>query len=65
MRKVNQKAIGPDIYALIERAQLGELNRQKALDAMGRAEVFAAAALWVREKVTALGTWFLKLSVKH
>jgi hypothetical protein len=65
MRKVNQIKAGSDIYALIQRAQMSDLDRQKAIDAVRVAEGFADAALWVKEKVSALGTWFLKPSVKH
>lgn len=65
MRKVNQKASGQDLQALIERAQLSDRDRQIAMDAMRVAEAFASAVLWVREKVAVMGTWFLKPSVKH
>ena len=56
---------GSDIYALIQRAQMSELDRQVAMDAMRIAEAFAEAVLWVKEKLAALGTYFLKPSVKH
>jgi hypothetical protein len=56
---------GSDIYALIQRAQMSELDRQVAIDAMRIAEAFAEAVLWVKEKLAALGTYFLKPSVKH
>ena len=65
MRKVNQTAGGADIYALIQRAQMSDLDRQVAIDAMRIAEAFADAILWVKEKVAAIGTYFLKPSVKH
>ena len=65
MRKGNQKSTGPYLHALIERAQMNDLERQKALDAMRTAESFASAVLWVRERVAAMGTWFLKPSVRH
>jgi hypothetical protein len=65
MRKVNQIKAGSDIYALIQRAQMSDLDRQKAIDAVRVAEGFADAVLWVKEKVSALGTYFLKPSVKH
>jgi len=44
---------------------MSDLDRQKAIDALRVAEGFADAMLWVKEKVSALGTWFLKPSVKH
>jgi len=65
MRKVNQQTAGSDIYALIQRAQMSDLDRQVAIDALRVAEAFSDAMLWVKEKVAAIGTWFLKPSVKH
>jgi Tat protein secretion system quality control protein TatD with DNase activity len=65
MRKVNQNAVGSDVYALIQRARMSELDRQVAVDAMRIAEAFADAVFWVKEKVAAIGTCFLKPSVKH
>jgi hypothetical protein len=65
MRKFKQMAFGPEIYGAIRKAHLSELDRQKALDAMRTAELFADAVLWVKEKVAAIGTWFLKPSMKH
>jgi hypothetical protein len=65
MRKVKHTGFGPDVYALIQKAQMSEFERQRAINAMQMAEGFANALLWVREKVAAMGTWFLKPSVKH
>ena len=65
MRKVKQVAFGSDVYALLEKAHLSEVERHKALDAMRTAERFSDAVLWVQEKVAAIGTWFLKPSLKH
>ena len=65
MRKVNQTFMGPEVYALIRRARMSDLNRQIAVNALGVAEAFAEAVLWVKEKVAAIGTCFLKPSVKH
>jgi hypothetical protein len=65
MRKVKHTGFGPDVYALIQKAQMSEFERQRAVNAMQMAEGFANALLWVREKVAAMGTWFLKPSVKH
>ena len=65
MRKVNQTIMGPEVYALIRRARMSDLNRQIAVNAVGVAEAFAEAVLWVKEKVAAIGTCFLKPSVKH
>ena len=41
MRKVNQTAGGSDIYALIQRVQMSDRERQVAIDAMRIAEAFA------------------------
>ena len=65
MRKVKQSAFGPEIEALLARAHLSDLDSQKVMDAARVAEGFADAALWVRAKVAAIGTWFLKPSMKH
>jgi len=65
MRKVKHTGFGPDVYALIQRTQMSAHERQKAVDAMRMAEAFTDALIWVREKVAAMGTWFLKPSVKH
>ena len=65
MRKVNQTAIGTNVYALVQRLPMSDRDRQVAIDAMRVAERFANAVLWVREKFVAMGTWFLKPSVKH
>ena len=65
MRKVNQRSAGSDVYALIQRARMNELDRQIAVNAVGIAEAFAEGVLWVKEKVAAIGTCFLKPSVKH
>ena len=65
MRKGNQKRLGTDLYALVEKAQLSERDRQVAIDAIEAAEKVANAVLWVKEKVASMGNWFLKPSVKH
>ena len=65
MRKVKQSAFGSEIRTLIERAHLSDPDRQKVMNAARVAEGFADAALWVRTKVAAIGTWFLKPSMKH
>jgi hypothetical protein len=58
-------AVGSDVYELIRRARMSDLDRQVAFDAMRIAEAFADAILWVKEKVAAIGTYFLKPSMKH
>jgi hypothetical protein len=65
MRKVKHTGFGPDVYALIQNAQMSDFERRRAIHAMQMAEGFANALIWVRDKVAAMGTWFLKPSVKH
>lgn len=65
MSKVKQKAAGNSLYALVQRVQMSDRERQVAVGAIHMAEGFAGAVLWVKEKVAAMGTWFLKPSVKH
>lgn len=65
MRKSKQTAVGSDIYALIREARMSELDRQVAIHAMRQAEAFVKAVVWVKEKVAALGNYFLKPSLKH
>ena len=65
MRNVNQIKAGSDIYALIQRAQMSDRDRQVAINSIRVAEGFVDAVLWVKEKVAAIGTYFLKPSVKH
>ena len=65
MRKVNQATLRSDVHALIRRAQMNDLDRQVAINAVRIAEAFADTVLWVMEKVAAIGTWFLKPSMKH
>ena len=65
MRKGNQKRLGTDLYALVEKAQLSERDRQVAIDAIEAAEKVTSAVLWVKDKVASMGNWFLKPSVKH
>ena len=65
MSKDNRKTIASDIYALIRRAQMSDRERQVAVDALRIAEGFSRAIVWVKEKATGLGTYFLKPSMKH
>lgn len=65
MRKVNQMAGGSDIYALIQKARMSDRDRQVAIDTLRVAEALADALFWVKEKVAAVGTYFLKPSMKH
>jgi hypothetical protein len=44
---------------------MSDRDRQVAIGALRVAEGFSVAVFWVREKLAAMGTWFLKPSVKH
>jgi len=44
---------------------MSELDRQRAINAMRDAEAIADAIVWVKEKVAALGNYFLKPGLKH
>ena len=65
MRIVNQTTLRSDVHALIRRAQMNDLDRQVAINAVRIAEAFSDAVFWVMEKVAAIGIWFLKPSMKH
>ena len=65
MRKVNQTTVGSDVYALIRKAQMSDRDREVAINAMRVAGAFVDAVLWVKEKVAAIGIFFLKPSMKH
>ncbi|MBM3356428.1 MAG: hypothetical protein FJY54_01700 [Betaproteobacteria bacterium] len=65
MRKAKETGRNSDIYARIRKAQMPEADRQNAIRALQQAEAIADAMLWVRNKIVALGTLFLKPSLKH
>ena len=65
MRKVKHTGFGPEVYALIQKTHMNDLDRRQAFEAMRIAEGFANALVWAREKVAVVGTWFMKPSVKH
>jgi len=65
MRKGKHTGFGPEVYALIRKTHMSDLERRKAVELMRMAEGFADALIWVREKVAVIGTWFLNPSVKH
>ncbi len=65
MRKPNQKAFRSEIYKVLENARLSESDRLTAINAMQDAEAIVDAFLWVRGKISAVGHYFLKPSLKH
>lgn len=65
MRECNQRAFESGIYALIREGRMSERERQVAIHAMRKAEAIVEAILWMKEKVAALGDFFLKPSLKR
>ena len=65
MSKVYQKGSASNIYALIRDARLTEAERDAAVKAMHDAESIANAILWVRDRLAAVGNFFLHPSLKH
>jgi hypothetical protein len=65
MRKPNQMTFGSEVYELIRKSRMSESERRAALSAMRNAEAFVDAILWVRDRLSVLGNYFLKPSLKH
>jgi hypothetical protein len=65
MSKVNQTSAGSDIYRRIQETQMSEIERETALRAVRNAEAMVDLLFWVKEKLTSVGAYFLKPSLKH
>jgi hypothetical protein len=65
MSKVKQTNVGSGIYRRIQEVQMSEIERHSALRALHRAEVMVDFLVWAKNKVAAVGTYFLKPSLKH
>ena len=65
MSKVKQMNTGSGIYRRIQEVQMSEIERHTALRAMRQAEAMVELLFWAKEKLTAVGTYFLKPSLKH
>jgi hypothetical protein len=65
MRKDKQSSYRSEIYKVLENARLSESDRLSAINAMQDAEAIANAILWLKEKIEAVGRYFLKPSLKH
>jgi len=63
MRKVDQTAVGSDIYARIRELPMNDADRQAAINALHQSEVIAEVMLWVKHKVAQVGAFFLKPSL--
>ncbi len=65
MSKVKQTNIGSGIYRRIQEVQMSEIEREAALRALRNAEAMVDLLFWAKEKLTAVGAFFLKPSLKH
>lgn len=65
MSKVKQTNIGSGIYRRIQEVQMSEIERHTALRAMRHAEAMVDLLFWAKERLTAVGAFFLKPSLKH
>jgi hypothetical protein len=65
VRKDKQSSYRSDIYKVLENARLSESDRLTAINAMQDAEAIANAILWLKDKIEAVGRYFLKPSLKH
>ena len=64
MRKANGKSIDL-IYKRIGEIRLNEHERERVRHAIREAETIVDAILWVREKLSSIGTLLLKPGFKH
>ena len=65
MRKANQTSFKSDVYKILNNTRLSESERLVAINALRDAEMIADAFGWLKEKLEALGHYFLKPSLKH
>ncbi len=65
MRKANERVLDSGIYARLRDVQMSESDRRDAVQALVQAERIAGTFLWLKEKVSDAGNWFLKPSLKH
>ena len=65
MSKVKQTSMRSDIYSRIREIRMSEADRQRALQSISDAEAIVDALIWVKDKLAAVGTYFLKPSLKH
>ena len=65
MRKANGKVLESGIYARLQAVQMNNADRQDAVKALHQAEQIAEVFLWAKEKISDIGHFFLKPSLKH
>jgi len=65
MRKDKQSAFRSEIYRVLKNSRMSDSDRLVAINAMQDAEAIADAFLWLKEKIEAVGHYFLKPSLRH
>jgi len=65
MRKANEMVLDSVIYKRLREMQMNQADREAAMRALHEGERIADAALWLKERVLAIGGLFLKPSLKH
>ena len=65
MRESNERIVNTGIYARLQELPMSAPDRESAIQALRQAEEFGGGFLWVKEKLVALGSVFLKPSLKH
>ena len=65
MRNSNERVLDSGIYARLREVQMSAVDRRNAMLSLAQAEQIAKGFLWLREKASDIGHWFLKPSLKH
>jgi hypothetical protein len=65
MRETNEKVLNTGIYARIRALPINSADREDAIQALEQAERFANLLVAIQEKLEAIGSSFLKPSLKH
>ena len=65
MRKANERVLNSGIYARIREARMSDSDRHNALNTLRSAELIVDTIVWATDKISALGQYFLKPSLKH
>jgi hypothetical protein len=65
MRETNERTAITGIYARIRALPISAADREDALQALRQAENITDAFFWLKERFSALGTAFLRPSLKH
>jgi hypothetical protein len=65
MRQSNERNADSGIYARLRSVKMSASDRQRAVDALRRAEGIVDAITWAQQKLASIGQFFLKPSLKH